>query len=271
MIAEADVVLAIGTEMADTDYWRERLPLGGELIRVDLDSRKFNDFYPSAVALLGDSKATAEALLAALPAAARDAASASGRVAQLRQAIDSAHAPLQLIHKAILERIAKVLPANAFIASDMTQLAYTANYLYPSQAPRGWLHPTGYGTLGYGVPAGIGAKFGAPQRPGLVLVGDGGFLYTAQELATATEELDSPLVVLLWNNDALGQIRDDMLGLDIEPVGVLPRNPDFALLGRAYGCEMRQPQSLDELERDLREGFAHPGVTLVELKHACAK
>ena len=205
------------------------------------------------------------------PAAKRDAGSAIDRVAQLRQQLDASHAPLQLIHKAILERIAKALPANAFIASDMTQLAYTANYLYPSQAPRGWLHPTGYGTLGYGVPAGIGAKFGAPERPGLVLVGDGGFLYTAQELATATEELDSPLVVLLWNNDALGQIRDDMLGLDIEPVGVLPRNPDFALLGRAYGCEMRQPQSLDELERDLREGFAHPGVTLVELKHACAK
>lgn len=271
MIAEADVVLAIGTEMADTDFWRDRLPVNGEVIRVDVDSRKFNDFYPSAVALLGDSKATAEALLAALPSAARDAAKAQSRIAELRAQIDGGHAPLQRIHKSILERIAKVLPDNAFIASDMTQLAYTANYLYPSKAPRGWLHPTGYGTLGYGVPAGIGAKFGAPERPGLVLVGDGGFLYTAQELATATEELDSPLVVLLWNNDALGQIRDDMIGLDIEPIGVLPRNPDFALLGRAYGCEMRQPQSLDELERDLRSGFAHPGVTLIELKHACAQ
>ncbi|WP_374438537.1 5-guanidino-2-oxopentanoate decarboxylase [Pseudomonas panipatensis] len=271
MIAEADVVLAIGTEMADTDYWRERLPLSGEVIRVDLDARKFNDFYPCAVALLGDAKASAEALLAALPGAARDAGGARARVAQLRQQLEASHAPLQLIHKAILERIATVLPENAFIASDMTQLAYTANYLFPSRAPRGWLHPTGYGTLGYGVPAGIGAKFGAPERPGLVLVGDGGFLYTAQELATASEELDSPLVVLLWNNDALGQIRDDMLSLDIEPVGVLPRNPDFALLGRAYGCAVRQPQSLDELERDLRAGFAHPGVTLVELKHACAR
>ncbi|WP_240924793.1 thiamine pyrophosphate-dependent enzyme, partial [Metapseudomonas otitidis] len=271
MIAEADVVLAIGTEMADTDYWRERLPLSGEVIRVDVDSRKFNDFYPCVVALLGDAKATAEALLAALPAAVRDAASARDRVARLRAQLEASHAPLQRIHQAILERIAQALPDTAFIASDMTQLAYSGNYLFPSRAPRSWLHPTGYGTLGYGVPAGIGAKFGAPERPGLVLVGDGGFLYTAQELATATEELDSPLVVLLWNNDALGQIRDDMLDLDIEPIGVLPRNPDFALLGRAYGCEVRQPQSLDALEQDLREGFRHPGVTLIELKHACAQ
>ncbi|MGV8208988.1 thiamine pyrophosphate-dependent enzyme, partial [Pseudomonas aeruginosa] len=89
--------------------------------------------------------------------------------------------------------------------------------------------------------AGIGAKLGAPQRPGLVLVGDGGFLYTAQELATASEELDSPLVVLLWNNDALGQIRDDMLGLDIEPVGVLPRNRRRGPAVRSRGCAVRQP------------------------------
>jgi 5-guanidino-2-oxopentanoate decarboxylase len=62
-------------------------------------------------------------------------------------------------------------------------------------------------------------------------------------------------VVLLWNNDALGQIRDDMLGLDIEPIGVLPRNPDFAGWP-AFGCTVAQPQSLDELQRDLRGGFA---------------
>ncbi|HHJ4328315.1 TPA: 5-guanidino-2-oxopentanoate decarboxylase [Klebsiella pneumoniae] len=270
MIGEADLILAIGTEMADTDYWRERLPINGELIRVDIDPRKFNDFYPSAVALQGDARATVEALLAALPVA-RDAAAASARVARLQSELQAAQGPLQCIHRAILQRIERSLPDNAFIATDMTQLAYSGNYLYPSRAPRSWLHPTGYGTLGYGLPAGIGAMFGAPQRPGLVLVGDGGFLYTAQELATACEELERPLVVLLWNNDALGQIRDDMLDLDIEPVGVLPRNPDFALLGRAYGCAVRQPQSLDELEHDLRAAFGHPGVTLIELKHACAQ
>ena len=109
------------------------------------------------------------------------------------------------------------------------------------------------------------------QRCALVLVGDGGFLYTAQELATAVEELDSPLVVLLWNNDALGQIRDDMLSLDIEPIGVLPRNPDFAALARAFGCSVSQPASLDELQQELRSGFARNGVTLIELKHACAR
>jgi 5-guanidino-2-oxopentanoate decarboxylase len=270
LIAQADVVLAVGTEMADTDYWRERLPLSGEVIRVDIDSRKFNDSYPCAVALHGDARQTLAALLARVPAEARDSTGAARAVAGLKAAIRSGHGELQAIHQRILDRITSAMPADTFISSDMTQLAYTGNYAFASQNIRSWLHPTGYGTLGYGLPAGIGGKFGAPQRPGLVLVGDGGFLYTVQELATAVEELDSPLVVLLWNNDALGQIRDDMLSLDIEPVGVLPRNPDFALLAKAFGCTVHAPQSLDELERDLRRGFAHPGVTLIELKHACA-
>ncbi|QOU07342.1 5-guanidino-2-oxopentanoate decarboxylase [Pseudomonas fluorescens] len=270
LISEADVVLAVGTEMADTDYWCERLPLKGELLRVDIDPRKFNDVYPCAVALNGDAEQTLRALLERLPSAPRDADAAASHVATLRQAIARGHCPLQSIHQAIFERIHAELPVNAFISSDMTQLAYTGNYAFQSRAPRSWLHPTGYGTLGYGLPAGIGAKFAAPQRPGLVLVGDGGFLYTAQELATAVEELDSPLVVLLWNNDALGQIRDDMLSLEIEPIGVLPRNPNFALLGQAFGCTVNQPQNLDELQTDLRNGFKRNGVTLIELKHACA-
>lgn len=271
LIAEADVVLAVGTEMADTDFWRERLPLNGELLRVDIDPRKFNDFYPCAVALHGDAQQTLSGLLERLPSDVRDAHAAIASVAALREAVKASHGPLQSIHQAILDRIAAELPEDAFISTDMTQLAYTGNYAFDSAATRSWLHPTGYGTLGYGLPAGIGAKFGAPQRPGLVLVGDGGFLYTAQELATAVEELDSPLVVLLWNNDALGQIRDDMLGLNIEPIGVLPRNPDFAALARAFGCTVSQPQNLAELQTDLRHGFTRNGVTLIELKHACVR
>ncbi|MDI7110950.1 decarboxylase, partial [Pseudomonas aeruginosa] len=125
MIAEADLVLAVGTEMADTDFWRERLPLSGELIRVDIDPRKFNDFYPSAVALRGDARQPLEALLARLPQEARDAAPAAARVARLRAEIRAAPAPLQALHQAIPDRIAAPLPPAAFVSTAMTHLAYT--------------------------------------------------------------------------------------------------------------------------------------------------
>ena len=172
-------MLAVGTEMADTDYWRERLPLNAEPLRADIHLRKFNDFYPCTVALQGDAQQTVAALLARLPE--RHACQRShSAVDALRKAVKAGHCTLQLIHQAILDRVSAELPDNAFVSSDMTQLAYTGNYAFSSHAPRSWLHPTGYGTLGYGLPAGIGAKFGAPNRPGLVLVGDGGFLYTAK-------------------------------------------------------------------------------------------
>ncbi|NVZ80126.1 decarboxylase, partial [Pseudomonas gingeri] len=147
LIAQADVVFAVGTEMADTDYWRERLPLTGEVIRVDIDSRKFNDFYPCAVALHGDARQTLAALLTQLPAQVRDAREAVQAVAKLRTAVRAGHGALQAIHQQILDRIAAAMPADTFISSDMTQLAYTGNYAFASRAPRSWLHPTGYGTL----------------------------------------------------------------------------------------------------------------------------
>ena len=267
LISQADLILAVGTEMADTDFWRERLPITGELIRVDIDSRKFNDFYPCTVALRGDAQQTLAALNKHLPDSNTDHQQAQHAVNHLREAVRAQHEPLQQVHQAILDVIDQVMPANTVISADMTQLGYTGNYAFNSRAVRSWLHPTGYGTLGYALPAAIGAKLGAPQRPGLVLVGDGGFLYTAQELATATEELDTPLVILLWNNDALGQIRDDMLDLDIEPIGVLPCNPDFQLLGQAFGCAMHKPDSLAALGESLKTAFALPGVSLVELKY----
>jgi len=267
LISQADVVLAVGTEMADTDFWRERLPITGELLRIDIDSRKFNDFYPCTVALRGDAQQTLAALNELLLDSNADQQSAQQAVSDIRTAVRAQHEPLQRVHQAILDVVDQVMPANTVISADMTQLGYTGNYALTSRAVRSWLHPTGYGTLGYALPAAIGAKLGAPQRPGLVLVGDGGFLYTAQELATATEELDSPLVVLLWNNNALGQIRDDMLDLDIEPIGVLPRNPDFQLLGQAFGCVMHKPDSLAALAESLTTAFALPGVSLVELNY----
>lgn len=267
LINQADVVLAVGTEMADTDFWRDRLPISGQLLRVDIDSRKLNDFYPCAVPLLGDAKKTVAALNLSVAGSQAQPQWAPQAVQQLQQQIRAQHAPLQHVHQRVLDVIAQVMPVNTVVSADMTQLGYTGNYALPSQAVRSWLHPTGYGTLGYALPAAIGAKLGAPERPGLVLVGDGGILYSIQELATAAEELNSPLVVLLWNNQALGQIRDDMLDLDIEPIGVLPQTPDFKLLAKGFGCRLFIPNSLETLAADLAAAFQVPGVSLLELNY----
>ena len=146
----------------------------------------------------------------------------------------------------------------------MTQLGYSGNYLMPRSRPRQWLHPTGFGTLGYALPAAIGASLGSGQ-PVLCVIGDAGLLFTLSELASAVEELRSPLIVLLWNNSALGEIRDNMLEAEISPVGVIARNPDFIALARAFGCVGVAPTSCAGLQEALAQAIIHPGVTLIEM------
>ena len=78
--------------------------------------------------------------------------------------------------------------------------------------------------------------------------------------------MGKPLLVLLWNNDALGQIRDDMVNKGIQPNAVTLRNPDFATLTRAYGCEAMQPQSLDELSGSIATALKAQGPVLIEIR-----
>ncbi|KUJ84509.1 5-guanidino-2-oxopentanoate decarboxylase [Microbulbifer flavimaris] len=265
-VADADLVLAIGTELADTDMWRDTLPIRGSLIRIDIDSEKMNDLYPPTLPIVADSRQSASAMLAAWGQRQSQTDSAwLERLRQLPALVKQGHAPLQEQHQQVLDCIAGALPEDALVATDMTQIAYTGNYVFESAEPRKWLHPTGYGTLGYGLPAGIGAKIARPDQPALVIAGDGGFLYTLQELATAVEEIGSALVVLVYNNSSLGQIRDDMLERKIKPVGVLPRNPDFAGLARAFGCQVYKPATLDGLSADLQRAFDFAGVSFIDV------
>ena len=130
----------------------------------------------------------------------------------------------------------------------MTQIAYTGNYAFAADRPGSWFHPSGYGTLGFALPAAIGAKVAQPERAVVALAGDFGVQFTLQELVTAVE-LQLPLPVVVWNNEALAQIRDDMLAAGIEPVGVVGRNPDFQALAAACGaagCRVRGPEALTQ-------------------------
>ena len=140
----------------------------------------------------------------------------------------------------VLDVIREALPRETVIASDMTQIAYAANEDFPVLRPRTWIHPVGFGTLGFGLPAGIGAKFGVRRDPGGGADGDYGIQYTINELGTAVEH-KLPIIILLWNNERLGAIHDSMANAGIQPNAVTLRNPDFQMLAKAYGCNAEKP------------------------------
>ncbi len=263
LIAQADVVLAVGTEMAETDiYTSSKLALTGKLIRVDISSQ-LNAQYPAEVTLRADARA-ATAALAVLVRKRSGWCSQAGEAATHRAGIDAQLDAASLVRRRGLVAIRAALPADAVVCSDMTQIAYLGNYAYVTDLPGAWLHPVGYGTLGYALPAALGAKLAMPGRAIISLAGDFGLQFTLPELATAVE-LGLSLPVVVWNNAALGQIRDDMLAANIPPTGVVARNPDFIALAEAYGATGQRVRSTAELTNAIRQALQRHGPTLIEV------
>ena len=264
LAAGADVVIAAGTELSETDiFTTTRLPLGGRLIRVDVDPAKLADHYQAELAIRGDAAATLAQLAGRLePRHAWRSARGPGEAhraridAQLRASWGSALAALAAMRTA--------LPEDAMLFSDMTQIAYLGCYAFPVQHPGLWHHPSGYGTLGYALPAAIGAKLAAPERPVVALAGDFGVQFTLQELMTAVEhQLSVPVVI--WNNGSLGQIRDDMQANGIPPIDVTARNPDFVALAAACGAHGQRVKEGVHLTEALHGALVRSGPTLIEI------
>ncbi len=271
LIADADVVLAVGTELGETDmYFTTKLPLSGLLIRVDVDPVKLSDQYAADVCLWSDSRAALHSVNQGLATRAQETATRSGwrtaigGVAKFRAEIDSSLDSKTRALGSALRAIKAALPRDAVVFSDMTQIAYFGNYAYPVDNPGQWFHPSGYGTLGFALPAALGAKISSPARTVIALAGDFGLQFTLPELMTAVEAgLCLPIVV--WNNSALGQIRDDMVAADIPKLGVIARNPDFVALAHACGAQGHRVHDAAALTDAIRSALSHPGPTLIEV------
>lgn len=264
LLASADVVLAVGTELAETDSWVDRLEINGKLIRIDIDPRTIARDYPATVAILADAGRSLDAIATELGGKGSAGRISADELTRLRKENHAGLGKLQQKHGKVLDVIRAVLPEDGMIASDMTQIAYTANHYFPMSQPRCWFHPVGFGTLGYALPAAIGAKLARPESACVAMAGDAGFLFTVQELATAVE-LKLPIAILLWNNDALGQIAGDMIHKGIPEIAVKPRNPDFQMLGKAFGAHVAKPTSAAQLKKALTDAFTADGPTLIEV------
>jgi len=124
--------------------------------------------------------------------------------------------------------------------------------------------PTGFGTLGYALPAAIGGAVARQGEPTLCIIGDYGFHYTMAELGVAVE-LGLPLPIFLWDNGKLGEIEDSMVRAQIAPNAVVQRNPDFVALARAFGASAAAPQDLAQMQQVVRAAFDAEGPTLIRV------
>ncbi|MCX4865496.1 5-guanidino-2-oxopentanoate decarboxylase [Streptomyces sp. NBC_00825] len=263
-LAECDVLLAVGTELAESDLWEPLPVLTGTLVRADIDPAQLYAGLPADIPLLGDARHTVRALLDALssvPAPATDTVHRA--VAALREERNAETRREDAPLLPYLAAIRAVLPADAVLTSDSAQCCYYGAIPHLPVAPEGrYLHPTGFGTLGYALPAAIGAKTADPARPVVALSGDGGLQFSVQELATAVQ-LRLPLPVVVFDNGGYGEIRDEMVSRGDRPTAVDLPPVDLPALARAYGGHGVRADSPEALAEALRHALNTPAPTLI--------
>ncbi|MCL6284382.1 5-guanidino-2-oxopentanoate decarboxylase [Ruegeria sp. 2012CJ41-6] len=264
VIGSADLVIAVGTELAEVDLWRDQLGHSATLVRVDLDPQVLSDPQRALVKLQADATSFAKALWAATEGAKPATGWSADEVAKMRarwRAEADAERPGLL---PVIDALRAAVPQDAMIYSDMTQLAYLAKEVWDMHYPHHWHHPTGFGTLGYALPAGIGGAIARAGKPTIVIAGDYGFHYTMQELGVAVE-LGLKLPIIIWDNGKLKEIEDSMQAAQIAPNAVIARNPDFCKLAEAFGASSAAPASLAEMQEAVRAAFEADGPTLIYL------
>jgi acetolactate synthase-1/2/3 large subunit len=220
LIAASDQVLAVGTEFGPTDYdmyVRGGLPDLSGMIRIDLCANQLAR-HPAAVTLQADADAVMSALLPQLGA---KTAQGADRAAAARAGARAELLPAMLDQVALLEAIRAAVPGS-IIVGDSTQPVYAGNLYYDHDRAGGWFNAaTGYGALGFGPGAAVGAALAAPGTPVICLIGDGGLQFSPGELRTALDE-QLPVTFLVWNNAGFQEIADSMVDAGTEVIGCTP-------------------------------------------------
>jgi acetolactate synthase-1/2/3 large subunit len=239
------------------------------IVHVDIDPASVNKNVKVDVPIVGDAKSVLEQMLEVLPegpAPARDAWWSTLRAWQRDFPLSYRDEPGVIKPQALMRALAAITRGEAICATDVGQHQMWAAQYYPVKHGRSWLTSGGLGTMGYGLPAAMGAAFANPHRTVLLVTGDGSFQMTLQELATCVaENLDLKVVVM--NNGCLGMVRqwqELFYSRRYSEVG-MKYFPDFVKLAEAYGAKGLRATKPEELTAVLQEGFATRGVVVMDV------
>ncbi|HEY3105719.1 MAG TPA: thiamine pyrophosphate-binding protein [Gaiellaceae bacterium] len=258
LVQDADIVLAIGTELGAETTAQYRLAFSGTVIQVDAAPERFGATFP-ARGLSGDAGWVLRQMLPHIEERSRDGAARATCVHErIAAGLDDHDLEWDL-----LTVIRGAVPAHGITAWDMTILAYWAAAHFPALNPRTFLYPLGSGTLGYAWPAALGASLAAPDAPVLAVVGDGGFLYGIQELATARQH-GLAATVLVVDDGGYGILREYQRDSFGETIAVDLDEPDFVALAGAFGVPAERTTPAD-LGASLEGAFARGGASVVHL------
>ena len=260
---EADVVLAVGTRLQPQQQnWG--LDDSLKIIRIDVDSEELDRQRKPEIGIVGDAAATLKALANRL---ARHNAKRNGRaeaVAEIKAAASKRIRETLAPQVAYLDAIRKALPEDGILVDELTQMGYAARLAYPTYKPRTFLSPGYQGTLGWGYATSLGAKSAKPDTPVVSISGDGGFLFTAMEMATAAQH-GIGVVAVVFSDGAYGNVRRiQQQSFNNRTIASDLRNPDFVKLAESFGLDAVRVKSPEALGAEISRGIAKGGPMLID-------
>ncbi|MGJ5180638.1 thiamine pyrophosphate-dependent enzyme [Bradyrhizobium oligotrophicum] len=261
-----DLMIGIGTrmELPTTFRWPFK-PDGLKSIRIDIDPAEMRRLIVDA-GIVADAKAGTAALAAAVSKAGYS--KTSGRRAVIREASAATVQEIQKVQPqmAYLNVLREVLPKDAIVTDELSQVGFASWYGFPVYEPRTFITSGYQGTLGAGFPTALGAKVAHPDKPVVAITGDGGFMFAVQELATAVQ-YNIGVVTLVFNNNSYGNVRRDQRErFDGRVVASDLVNPDFVKLADSFGVAASKVTSPDQFRSALEKALAHGGPYLIDIE-----
>jgi acetolactate synthase-1/2/3 large subunit len=263
---KTDLMIGIGTrlELPTMSRWPYR-PDGLKSVRIDIDPVEMRRFISDA-AIVADAQAGTRELLAAVRKAGYK--KTNGRRAAIRDATAAAQQEIQRIQPQMsyLKILREVLPSNAIVTDELSQVGFASWYGFPVYEPRTFISSGYQGTLGAGFPTALGAKVANPDRPVVAITGDGGFMFGVQELSTAVQ-YKIGVVTLVFNNNAYGNVRRDqherfagrVVAADLV-------NPDFVKLAESFGAGAARVTSPEGFRPALEKALADGGPYVISVE-----
>lgn len=269
---EADVVLALGCRFSERSTASWGLRFSGSLIQVDIDPNEIGRNYPVALGICADVRKFLEAVLEEKPSEntpergkwAEETRNASlERKVRITKSIpqSSSIRPQSAVHE-----IAQVLPDDAVVVTETGHAFWWPVMMLEMTRPRSFLAPSGNSTLGFGFPAALGAKCARPERPVVCLVGDGGFAFTCQEIATSVEE-KIPIVTVIFDDGGYAAIREyQRKGYGSRYIGVdFSVRPDFVKLAQSLGADGVLVERRDEIGPAVKTALRASKTTVIDI------
>lgn len=261
--AEADVVLAVGTRLQTQQMvWGVDNHL--KIVRIDVDAAEISRIKPPEVAIVGNAAPVLRRLAHRLDAHNRNRRGRLDHVRAIKAECDAQIGKLQP-QVDYLEAIRRALPEEGILVDELTQVGYVSRLAFPVYRPRTFLAPGYQGTLGWGYATALGAKVAKPDVPVISISGDGGFMFTVQEMATAMQHGIAAIAVV-FNDNAFGNVRrfqearyhNRMIASDLT-------NPDFVSLAASFGMAAERVRSPAELRVALEQAIARDEPALIEV------